>query len=82
VPAAEPEPPALTRTPQVWEISLAQVRVPASAVFIRPENVTDERSDESVCGFEVSAWNSRAALDSRYVPDEPITDEQVEAIIA
>ena len=82
VPAAEPVPPALTRTPQVWEISLAQVRVPASAVFIRPENVTDERADESVCGFAVSAWNSRAALDGRYVADEPISDELVETIIA
>lgn len=82
VPAAEPVPPALTRTPQVWEISLAQVRVPASAVFILPENVTDERADESVCGFAVSAWNSRAALDGRYVADEPISDELVETIIA
>ena len=44
-PSSGPQPPALTRNAQVWELSLAQVRVRASATTIASEDVTDERGD-------------------------------------
>ena len=59
-PSASPQPPALTRNAQVWELSLAQVRVRASATAIAPEDVTDERGDGSVCGYAVPRWLDRA----------------------
>lgn len=59
-PSASPQPPALTRNAQVWELSLAQVRVRASATTIAAEDVTDERGDEAACGYAVSRWLDRA----------------------
>lgn len=50
-PSASPQPPALTRSAQVWELSLAQVRVRASATAVAASDVTDERGDEDVCGY-------------------------------
>ena len=52
-PAADPQPPELTRTALVYEVSLARVRVRAGATVIEPEDVEDERADESVCGYAV-----------------------------
>jgi hypothetical protein len=49
--AASPTPPALTRTADTWEISLAQVRVENGASSIAADKVTDERGDEDVCGW-------------------------------
>lgn len=48
--SSAPEAPALTRTANVYEISLAQVRVRAAATAIAPADVTDERPNEAVCG--------------------------------
>lgn len=59
-PSASPQPPALTRNAQVWELSLAQVRVRASATTIASEDVTDERGDAQACGYAVSRWIDRA----------------------
>lgn len=59
-PSASPQPPALTRNAQVWELSLAQVRVRASATAVAPEDVTDERGDEAACGYAVPRWLDRA----------------------
>ena len=50
-PSASPQPPALTRSAQVWELSLAQVRVRAAATAVAPSDVTDERGDQDVCGY-------------------------------
>ena len=59
-PSSGPQPPALTRNAQVWELSLAQVRVRASATAVAPEDVTDERGDEAACGYAVPRWLDRA----------------------
>ena len=48
--AASPQPPALTRTDSVYELSLAQVHIRDGATAILTADVTDERADESVCG--------------------------------
>lgn len=50
-PAGSPEPPALTRTDDVYEISLAQVLIAADTIVIPNEAITDERLDEDVCGL-------------------------------
>jgi hypothetical protein len=50
-PSATPTPPALTRNDNVYELSLAQVRVIAGKSFIEGFQVTDERLDTNVCGL-------------------------------
>ncbi|MEW6661971.1 MAG: hypothetical protein ACOY9Y_09700 [Bacillota bacterium] len=50
-PAASPAAPALTRNADVYEISLARVAIPAAKSFIETSQVTDERGDESLCGY-------------------------------
>lgn len=51
VPAASPIAPSLTRNDDIYEISLAQVRVIAGKSFISGTEITDERLDTSVCGL-------------------------------
>ncbi len=51
VPAADPQPPELVRDHEKWDLSLAQVRIPSGALYIKPENITDERINSSVCGI-------------------------------
>lgn len=58
-PAASPSPPALTRTENVWELSLAQLRIPANAVTIQA--VADERLDADVCGISEGLYTLDAS---------------------
>jgi hypothetical protein len=51
--AVAPVAPDLTRTDQIYEISLAQVRVNAGATSILNANITDERSDLTLCGWAI-----------------------------
>lgn len=50
-PSATPTPPALTRNDNVYELSLAQVRVIAGKSFIEGFQITDERLNTQVCGL-------------------------------
>jgi hypothetical protein len=50
-PAASPSAPALTRADNIYEISLAQVYVGAGVLNIAADKITDERSNNSVCGL-------------------------------
>ena len=50
-PAEEPTAPKLTRDQNIYEISLAQIRVIAGKSFIRETEVLDERFNEDVCGI-------------------------------
>ena len=50
-PDASPQPPALTRNSETYEISLAQVYVGAGATSVVSSNITDERLNFSVCGI-------------------------------
>lgn len=52
-PAASPKPPALTRSGAIYELSLAKIAVVANATAIAQADITDERPDESVCGYIV-----------------------------
>lgn len=49
VPAASPVPPILTQTQQLYEISLAQVRVVGGQTYIANNAVTDERGKDVIC---------------------------------
>ncbi len=49
-PAASPSAPALTRTSETYEISLARIAVGAGVTSIVAANITDERPDATVCG--------------------------------
>ena len=54
--APSPVPPTLTRTAEVWELSLAQVRVEAGATLIASSKIADERGDASLCGVAAPAY--------------------------
>lgn len=43
--------PTLTRTNDIYEISLAKIEIPAGAVNLSSATLTDERSNREVCGF-------------------------------
>lgn len=60
-PNDNPLPPALTRNSLVYEISLAQILVPANSATIPITNITDERMHKAVCGVVSSQ------LDSEYL---------------
>ncbi len=50
-PSAMPASPALTRAGNIYEISLAQVRVDPGVLSITADKVTDERADTYACGY-------------------------------
>lgn len=49
--ASTPTVPALTNSSTVRQISLAQILIPAAATEITAVNITDERTDNTVCGL-------------------------------
>lgn len=51
VPANNPIRPAITRNGTTYDLLLAVVRVPAGATTITAANITDMRTDSSVCGW-------------------------------
>lgn len=51
VASESPQPPDLIRDEQVYELSLAQVRVKAGRSYISADAVTDERLNTEVCGL-------------------------------
>lgn len=51
VASASPVAPALTQTPNVYEISLAQVKVIGGQTFINKVDVLDERGTEVICPY-------------------------------
>ena len=50
-PAGSPTAPTLTRTADLYQISLAQVLVPAGVSVLPGNAITDERTDNTVCGI-------------------------------
>lgn len=49
--ASAPQPPALTRNDDIYELALADVRVNANTTSIAAGNITDRRNDASLCGY-------------------------------
>ena len=54
--APEPAAPALTRTAEIWELSLAQIWVGAGASSILSATIADERGSASLCGVACPAY--------------------------
>ncbi len=61
--AASPVAPALTRTAEIWELSLAQVRVEAGATSIVAAKITDERGNASLCGVAAPVYVPSSQLE-------------------
>ncbi|MEH6941535.1 pyocin knob domain-containing protein [Bacillus sp. JJ722] len=49
VPSANPVPPALTQTFNLYEISVAQVKIVGGQTFIATDAITDERGTDIIC---------------------------------
>ena len=62
-PAPSPVPPGLTRTAEIWELSLAQVRVEAGATMVQAANITDERGNASLCGVACPTYLPSSQLE-------------------
>lgn len=50
-PSTSPTPPSLIRSGNIYDISLAQIRVKANSTIVEQSNITDERLDQNVCGL-------------------------------
>ena len=50
-PATNPQPPALVRNAEAYELGIANIRVPAGALAITQANIQDTRLDEYACGI-------------------------------
>lgn len=61
--APEPAAPALTRTAETWELSLAQIRVEAGATSILSAKITDERGSASLCGVAAPQYVPSSQLE-------------------
>ena len=61
--APTPAAPALTRTAETWELSLAQVRVEAGATLILSAKITDERGNTSLCGVAAPVYVPSSQLE-------------------
>lgn len=49
-PAASPVAPGIVRSGDIYDLSLAQIRIKANSSIVLPENITDERLNNTVCG--------------------------------
>jgi hypothetical protein len=61
--APEPAAPALTRTAETWELSLAQIRVEAGATSILSAKITDERGNSLLCGVAAPVYVPSSQLE-------------------
>jgi hypothetical protein len=50
-PAATPSPPALTRTSDIYELSLSDILISSAAITVSAGSITDTRTNPSVCGL-------------------------------
>lgn len=51
VPASNPVAPAIIRDGYIFEMSVARVRITAGKSFIEQNQITDERTNDAVCGY-------------------------------
>lgn len=65
IPSATPVAPTLTRNSQVFQISVGQIYIPPGESTLNNAVITDERTDEAVCGLA----NVKLGLDSGSIND-------------
>ena len=59
--------PVLTRNSDVWELALADIRIPARAASITQAAITDQRPNNSLCGF---VYNPMQEIDTSGLFDQ------------
>lgn len=64
--AASPVAPALTRSGDVYELALADIRVGAGVLSISNSNITDLRADGNVCGWAASVTPAVMSMIQRF----------------
>lgn len=74
-PAPSPTAPALTRSGDVYEMSLAQVLVENGVSVIGSGKITDERNDDSVCGYARHDLDSNCG--TKEVNEDAIADGKI-----
>lgn len=72
-PAASPAAPALTRSGNIYELALADIRVGAGVVTITNSVITDKRADGNVCGWASSVTPAIMSMIQRYTDRINIT---------
>jgi hypothetical protein len=77
-PSASPAPPDLTREDNIYELSLAQVRVEPGVVSIAADKVTEERANSAVCGL-IEPWSVRNLINQGVKTTDSPTFVQVTA---
>lgn len=73
-PAATPTAPALVRSGNIYELSLASIAVAAEASAVTAAMITDERTDPDVCGL--CSFNAPESFAFDAGTDAIITDQQ------
>ena len=53
-PASSPIAPAITQSADIYEMCLAEIRIPAGATSITSRYITDKRADTALCGWVTS----------------------------
>jgi|GEM_PF-6232696 len=72
--ASNPSPPALTRTAQTYEISLAQIYVNAGITSISQALIFDERENTNVCGQALSYYVGQECIKDLNVNNKKIVN--------
>lgn len=55
-PSSAPEPPALTTTPEIHEICIAQIQIPKNSTTISQSQISDTRTSAELCGILTNAF--------------------------
>ena len=67
-----PQPPALTREDDIYEIGLATIQVNAGVTAITNNMITDTRADNNVCGWAASVTPAIMSLLKQFVYSETL----------
>lgn len=75
VASASPVAPALTRSGAIYELCLADIRVPAGVTTLSNSYITDQRANGSVCGWASSVTPAIMSMLQRYEWRKTLEDD-------
>lgn len=78
--SASPTAPAITRDSNVYELGLATVHIPAGALEVTADMITDTRMDDAVCGGVIARTGDKLSLDGK--ADQSYVDKLAAAYAA
>ncbi|MGN1167200.1 MAG: hypothetical protein ACI4S2_12335 [Lachnospiraceae bacterium] len=73
-PSSSPSAPALTRSEGVYEMCLAEIRVPAGASSIIASYITDTRANASLCGYSKTSTFEGVSIDKLWENASPTSN--------